>query len=183
MKTFESVVENVIRNIKGCQFGGLEYESKVKLTKAQAADVCGVDIRKIVRTQVQFNFSYENAVANRASKEQGEKVEFTAMSLPWGKWVDGQVNKLIENKGALYVRYYGLSGASIDVQYFVDGKPATAEQIAKIKQYTEREPSARQTEAGLTENQVIARCVALANIISISVNGEKVSREQFALAA
>lgn len=182
MKTFESVAENVVRNIKGCQFGSISYESDVKMTKAQTADIGGI-VRKMVHTQVEFNFGYGNGVSNRASKEQGEKVVFVPMSLPFGSWVKGQENKLIEHKGKLYVRFYGLKGAACDVQYFVNGKPATEEQIAKIKQYTKKAPSARQTEAGLTENQVVVRSIAIENITAISVNGEKVSREQFALAA
>jgi hypothetical protein len=178
-KTFEQEIINEIKGVKGCQFIHLGYVSEPSLNKAQklAISVMGgfeeiVPIVKVSRGQFQVNYSYENAVNNRAEKECGAPVGFVAQSLPWGKWVDGQVNKLIEHKGEIYLRFYGLKNGKVENEYYVGDKPATNEQVKLIKQFTERGGIFTQANAGLTENQVIARNVKVSNILSLSVDGK-----------
>ena len=130
-----------------------------------------VPIVKVSRGQFQVNYSYENAVNNRAEKECGAPVGFIAQSLPWGKWVDGQVNKLIEHKGEIYLRFYGLKNGKVENEYFVGGKAATEEQVSLIKQFTERGEVKSQASAGLTENQVKPFTVKFGDILTIKVNG------------
>ena len=180
MKTnlFNEAVENAIKNVKGCQFISMAYVSEPSLNNAQKAAIgilsneCGsVVIEKRVFGQFQINYSYQNAVNNRGKKEQGEPINFVAAPLRWGSWVEGQENKLIENKGIIYLRYYGVQNAKVQTEYFVNGVAANESQVALIKEFTERKISKSQANAGLTENQVICRDVKIDNIMEITIDG------------
>ena len=177
MKT--QIIESAIRSIKGCTFISMRYTSEPSLNKSQklAVSLMGgfneiVPIVKVTDGQFQANYSYENAVNNRGEKEQGHSIDFVSAPLRWGQWVAGQVNKLIEHKGELYFRFYGLKNGKVENEYFVGGKPATSEQIEFIKKCTEKGEVKSQASAGLTENQVITRNVKVSNILSLSVDGK-----------
>ena len=90
---------NSVRNIKGCVFAHIEYTSVEKLPKKLGLG----EVTKNVSGQVQLNYDYENAVKNRLEK-QGLPRTFSASSLPWGVW--DTPNKIIDNKGTLYLRFY-----------------------------------------------------------------------------
>ena len=175
---FVETIVKAIKALKGCQFISLSYVSEPSLNKSQKlalslmAGFSGiVPIVKFARGQFQVGFSYENAVNNRGEKEQGAPIDFVAAPLRWGSWVEGQVNKLIEHKGELYLRFYGLQGGKVEDLYFIGGKPANAEQVEFTKQCTERGEVKTQAAAGLTENQVIARSVKISNIVGITIDG------------
>lgn len=179
MKTnFEEMVVNAIKAMKGCQFIQMGYVSVPSMNKAEklAVSVMGgfseiVPIIKVVRGQFQAGFNYGNAVNNRGEKEQGEPIGFVPGPLRWGQWVEGQVDKLIEHKGELYFRYYGLQNGKVESKYYVGGKAATAEQAEFIKKCTERGEIKSQASAGLTENQVITRNVKISNIFALTIKG------------
>lgn len=183
MKNFNQTLVSAVSALKGTQFISMEYVGNVKLTKAQTAQIGGV-VTKECDGNFSINYSYANAVSNRASKEQGEQVEFVGQSLPWGAWVPGQENKFIEHRGELYLRFYGVKDAKVVVRYFVNGVAATEEQAALIKSWTERAVVKSQESAGLTENQVIARSVKIDNIMRLSMNGKVYVRtsDEFATA-
>ena len=182
---FESSLLNLAGSVKGNQFISLCYVSEPSMNKSQKAAVrvlSGADDSAVIekRTCGQFvvNYIYENAVNNRGEKEQGAPIDFVAAPLSWGSWVEGLVNKVIEHKGELYLRFYGLKNGKVENEYFVGGVPATAEQIALIKQFTDRPiESKSQASAGLTENQVVTRAVKFANILSITMNGVTLTRK------
>ena len=183
---FENVLLNAVKeNKQGCQMISMGYVSEPSMNKSQklAASLMGgfseiVPIEKITFGQFQFNYSYENAVNNRGEKEQGEEINFVAQPLRWGHYVEGLENKVIEHKGELYLRFYGLKNGKVENTYFVGGKPATDEQIAFIKECTERKEVKTQSEAGLTENQVIARSVKFTNILMITMGGVTLRRNK-----
>ena len=182
---FEQVLENTIKSAKGCQFVSMVYVSEPSMNKAEKLAVClmggfdePVKIEKRTSGNFQINYSYENAVNNRGEKEQGRPIDFVAAPLRWGQWVEGQVNKLIEHKGELYLRFYGLHGGKVENEYFVGGKSASAEQIEFIKKCTERGEVKSQASAGLTENQVICRSVKLANILELTICGLTLRRNK-----
>jgi hypothetical protein len=110
-------------------------------------------------------------------EKQGDERTFVAQSLPWGSWVKGQENKLIEHKGNLYLRYYEYKGAEYRQVWFVDGVQADAEQFLAIMDYLEskkkKSSSNRQSESGLVENQVKPKLAKVAEILMLNVNGEE----------
>jgi hypothetical protein len=168
MKTLVSMIESV----KGCQFANIMFVADGGIPKK----VINGNVQKLVSTRVQINYSYENAVNNRLAK-QGEERTFVAQSLPWGSWVKGQENKLIEHKGNLYLRYYEYKGADYRQMWFVDGVEANPIQFRAIIDYLEskkkKSSSNRQTESGLTENQVKPKLAKVSEILKLNVNGEE----------
>lgn len=181
---FNRSLLDIAEGVKSCQCISLCYISEPSMNKAQKAAVrvlSGADdsavIEKRTCGQFQFNYSYENAVNNRGAKEQGAPIDFVAAPLSWGSWLEGFVNKVIEHKGDLYLRFYGLKNGKVENEYFVGGKAATEEQVALIKQFTERGEVKSQASAGLTENQVIARNVKFSNIVSVKMNGISLTRK------
>ena len=166
--------------VRGCQFANLSYVTDGGIPKK----VINGNVTKMVHTTCQVNFNYENAVNNRLEKQGDDRV-FTALSLPWGHWVDGFENKLIEHKGNLYLRYYDVANAKTKSLWFVDGRLATEEELFKIMEYlvAKKKPSSnRQADAGLVENQVSPKVVKVENIIRFAVNGVEYRKEhQFAV--
>ena len=121
---------------------------------------------------MQFGYVYENAVNNRL-KGLGLEPTFDAMSRSWGRWV--VPNKIAENKGEFYLRFYTMANPNAlhDVSYLVDGRMATEDEVAIIKEFTPKpSESARQAESGLVEHQVQPREYKVSSIIGIAVNGE-----------
>lgn len=153
---------SIVSGVQNCQFAQITYASSVKMPKA-----FGV-VTKVNSTNVQINFDYVKAVKNRIAKSGGNPDDFKGESLPWGQWE--LQNKVITHKGNRYLRFYANKNAKPITQYFVDGVPATSEQIAEIKA-RENTKSAKQSAAGLDDNQVIPRCVAFSNVRYLAVNG------------
>lgn len=166
---------NIISNIKGCQIATIEQQTIVKIPKKYG--IKG-QVEKYFNGQVQLNYNYENAVNNRLGK-QGDERSFNAEPLKWGEWEIA--NKVITHKGERYLRYYSFNGTNKSiVQYYVDGRKATEEETAIIKEYvaTSKKPSATQSAEGLIENQVKPRVVKFSNILSLNVNGNTYTKEQ-----
>ena len=129
-------------------------------------------VEKISTTEYAFGGSYEERV-NEALVADGSEGTFKSASLPWGKWiVEG---KTIENNGKVYARCYIVEGQTsvLDVDYTVNGKPATDEQIETIKKFSpERKPSAKQEAEGLERGkQVIPNNIDLDKIVTITIDG------------
>ncbi len=171
---------NFVSRIKGCQFGTIE--TLTTLDKFPKKYGLGV-ITKYSKREIQINYSYQNAVNNRLQK-QGNDSNFVSEPLRWGQWVKGQENKIIEHNGDYYLRIYAYKGGKVENIYFINGELATTEQIEIIKEWERKQhkPSARQTENGLTENQVQPSSPKFSNILSLKVNGEMWSKQDVAIA-
>lgn len=160
----------ILSGVKGCQFANLQYVTDGGIPKK----VINGNVTKLVTTQCQLNYSYENAVNNRLEKQGCERT-FKALSLPWGQWVEGFENKLISHKDNLYLRYYDVANAKTTSVWFVDGRLATQDELFKIAEYivskSKKNTSNRQAEVGLTENQVSPKVVKLSGIVKLTVNG------------
>ena len=160
---------NILSNLKGCQFASIITLTEVKIPKKWG--IVGV-VTKRYEGEVQLNYTYENAVNNRLEK-QGDERTFEAAPLQWGEWEI--FNKIITHKGARYLRYYGCNTTKKPkVEYFINGRSATAEESEIIKAYevSKRKPSARQSAEGLNTNQVVARVVAFENVQYLKVGGQ-----------
>lgn len=165
MKTFLEIMNGV----EGCTIANVTYVTDGGIPQKVLGK--GYKVTRITKLGVQLNFSYENAVNNRLVKA-GEEANFKTEDLKWGAWLDGYTNKVITYKGKLYLRFYQMKNNKGQHLWLVNGQSANAEQFAKIMAYlsTKDLSSKRQTEAGLVENQVMARTLAIDNIISLRVN-------------
>lgn len=153
---------------KGCQFISIWTLTEPEMYKKE--NPYWGRVQKVSATHMQFNFCYENAVNNRLIKS-GSEGDFVAESLPWGEWV--LPNKVITHKDTLYLRTYNVKGAKPRSFFFLDGRLATPEQYAEFSQYFKpcKPTSNRQTEAGLTENQVKVKNFKFSSILRLSMNG------------
>ena len=165
---------SLISSIRGNQFANIMYIADGGIPQYVLGK--GVRVSKLVRTDAQIGYSYENAVNNRLEK-QGDERTFEAESLPWGEWEIP--NKVISHKGERYLRYYVPANADIKSVWFVDGKVASADEFAKIMAYltAKKKGSNRQAEAGLVNNQVVAKAIKFSNILRLAVNGTEWERE------
>lgn len=156
-----SSLMTMVMNLIGCVFAHLTTETTVKIPKKYG--ISGV-VTKVVSKVVQLNYSYENAVNNRLERE-GKDRDFTAQSLPWGVWF--VTNKIIAHKGKFYLRYYDYNNNVLNKAYFVNGEPATDEQLAIIKEYEKASNKPSNTQ-GLSEaHEVKPLVVAEENIIAL----------------
>ena len=157
-----------VKASKGCQFVSVSYENEQKMNKRNNPYYGRVTKRVVA--QMQFGYSYENACNNRCA----DGVTFVADSLSWGAWVEGLENKVIVHKEEYYLRLYDIHGKRAKVTYFVDGVPATEEQIAEFMVFVpQSKPSAKQLAHGIKEErQVMPKAIKFSNIIEFTINGQ-----------
>jgi len=173
------------RNNLEAFLGNLRASSMVNLTSNTKVDMKltgnplrGKSVTKRSVCTYQFGYSYANAV-NRRLKKYGISNpvlgSFTGEGLPWGEWKEGYVNKLIEHKEKVYGRFYCLSNQKAKTSYFIDGVPATPEEILIIKTFEKPRNNFSNTQAqyGLTSNQVKPLSFCLDSIESMKVNGNE----------
>lgn len=156
-----SSLMTMVMNLIGCVFAHITTETIVKIPKKYG--LCGV-VTKVVSKVVQLNYSYENAVNNRLERE-GKDRDFEAQKLPWGEWF--VANKIISHKGKFYLRYYDYNNNVLNKAYFVDGRPATADELAIIKEYEKASNKPSNTQGLSEEHEVKPLVVAEENIISL----------------
>lgn len=114
--------------------------------------------------------SYEERV-NEALRADGSTNEFKGGALKWGEWF--VQNKIIMHQDQFYVRVYVDKDNTPNVQYFVDDKPATDEQVKTIKEFEVKSSgSAKQANEGLSEEkQIIPNNIRFDTIITIEIDG------------
>lgn len=171
--SINNTIINTLYNKKGNGFVGIVYVADVRMNK-RGNPLADHNVVKCVKTQFNFGIVYENAVANRASKEQGGgKVEFVAEKAKGYEWECYPYLLRAVKTNELQVRFYCKDGAKTEVVYFVDGHFATDSEIAIIKEFAQTSSwSVKQAEAGCTENQVRPRNIRLKNIIKLAMDGE-----------
>lgn len=127
----------------------------------------------IKRTEGDFLFggSFKEKVEEKLDQKGLIDENYEVGSLPWGKWVEGAENKVIEHKGEYYMRYYPSDNAS-SVEYFIDDAKATDEEFETIKQFLPtKKVSQKQLDAGLEAKETVKPLVVnFSNIVSIRFN-------------
>lgn len=157
----------ILSSLVGCQFAHIETLTEIAIPKKWG--IVGV-VTKHFDGEVQLNYTYENAVNNRLEK-QGHDRTFVTSSLRWGTWEI--FNKIIAHKGAKYARYYLCkTNTAPKVEYFVNGYPASASEIAIIESYDQDQVSLRQLAEGLVNNQVFPKAINFENILALKVGGQ-----------
>lgn len=170
-KRTEEIIKEAIAAGTGKVY--LHTETKVEMNKKENP-LYGLNVTRRTRGEYDFNKSYEASV-NEALLAEGKSGEFKAKSLPWGHWYEGAENKIIEHTNAAgdtnyYLRYYMNNDYEVEGEFFVDGNPATAEQIELIEKFSKKKSggSKLQQEAGVTqEKEVRPLLVNLNNVIEI----------------
>ena len=153
---------SALANLSNGTFVSVISATEPKLLK-RGNPLAGVKVVKLTKAVLQFGYSYENAVNNRIEGD------FEAEGLPWGSWVKGFENKIIEHNGELYARFYEKKNDHREVIYLVNGEIASDEEIAIIKQFTPKSYSNRQAEVGIEDyaDQVKPRTYKFSSIVSL----------------
>lgn len=170
MKTInaEQLEKMLVNNVKGATFLQLVYKGSQKMRKTNNPFS---EIIKRTEMNVSFFGSYQNAVNNRL-KKAGLEADFTANPLPWGEW--SVANKIIEHKGAKYVRFYVHKNSNAKTEYFYNGDLLQGGELQQAKTFfQDHTESNRQSEAGLdVSEQSKPFTIQINNILQINVNGE-----------
>ena len=163
MATISANLFNVLSNLSNGTFVSVVSATEPKLLK-RGNPLAGAKVVKLTKAVLQFGYSYENAVNNRIAEGN-----FEAEGLPWGSWVKGFENKIIEHNGELYARFYEKKNDHREVIYLVNGEMASEEEVAIIKQFTPKSYSNRQAEVGIEDyaDQVKPRTYKFSSIVSL----------------
>ena len=129
-----SKLVNLITGLKNGSFVTVEKVSDHKMTKT-GNPLRDAKVEKSSTFQVQVGCDLQRIEDKRAKDEGREPRRIGA--LPWGEYVAPGI-PIIKHKDALYLRGYWVK--SLDSGYTVNGKPATPEQIAIIKQFSSSRP-------------------------------------------
>lgn len=174
----ENKIYNALNNVKGNTILGITYFSDVRMNKggrACANPLWGHKVVRVTTTEFQFGNIYENSVNNRSEKESGIRVFET--EAPKGKVWEKFPYFLKNLDGSkTYVRFYKMRNIKGSSFILVDGHLMTEDEMAIIKEYEQKKTytSQKQSEAGLTENQVEVRDINVDNILRIVLKGDEI---------
>jgi hypothetical protein len=104
------------------QFGRARWRKHLKTRKG----VQGI-VEKVTCMTIRAGIDYDNMKAVKEKRESGELPAENA-GLPWGEWV--AFPYLIAHKDKHYLRLYPNGNGKIETQYFLNGSPATMEEIS-----------------------------------------------------
>jgi len=149
----------------------LYTETKVEMNK-KGNPLYESNVTKKVKGEYFFNRSYRDMV-NEALQSDGCNTTFQSQSLPWGEWYENGENRVIKhvNKAGetnYYLRYYIDNDETGEMEFFVDGKPATKDELETINKFAKVKSggSKAQSEAGVAkEKEVRPLIVNINNII------------------
>lgn len=188
--TLANVVTEFVRIIKANAMGGeIVAEFAVdKLRKGTAKNRSAAYVQfydeikgewRTTKTTHYKNITFQRNYANACNNRSESEIPYEAEA-PNGKhWVEGAEGILLQadaDPSKFYLRISENKNTKRETTYFVDGRTATSEEIAIIKEFSPT-PSTickKQLEHGISEdNQVIVKDITLTNIVSIKF-GEKV---------
>jgi hypothetical protein len=128
------------------------------------------NVEKLVEYKVLLNSNYSNRV-NKALLKEGKENDFVAKENWHEKVYDGFNGSIVRNRNNPENFYLLIDCIDADtLEYYVNGKKATKEQIQTIKQF--RKVSSAKNQ-GL-ENEIIVRTIKFDNIIKIHANKIKI---------
>lgn len=127
-------------------------------------------VEKEMIYNVQLNSNYSNVVNNRRKKENLE-TNFVAKENWFEKQFDGFNGSIVKHKKVDKFYLMFICNDSKLINYYVDNKVATKEQIKLIKDFKPKVN--KPTNQGL-ENEVIVRTISLDNIKEIKSNNKSI---------
>ena len=98
-------LSNRLVSVPAGQFVGVSWSRPMK-TRKGVTDT----LTKSVRSTVMVGANYDNRECVQDARANGDAPAENA-GLPWGNWVEGLENRVIENKGKFYLRIYPVKNA------------------------------------------------------------------------
>lgn len=128
-------IEIIKTKLESCKGSNLKaiWKKKLKTRKDSSAFV----VEKTTKAIVRGGITYDNMKAVVEGREDGTLPSENA-GLPWGEWAEFPFH--ITHKGTSYARLYPASGVNVstgeaffpEVEFTIDGKPATREQARAL---------------------------------------------------
>jgi hypothetical protein len=156
---------DLLKNTKGCKFINIVAETSPAMNKKGNPYFDRVTKRTIA--VMQFGYSYENAVNNRATSDE----HFVADAPKGREWL--VPNKVLKgtNNDTIYIRTYIVKNSTPKVCYLIDDKQASKDEIEELKTYLRASSkSTKQESFGLVENQVQPRDYKIESIKCITID-------------
>lgn len=99
----------------------------------------GHEIKKVTKGIYRLGIAYKNLAS---------KKDVVTEKLPYGKWVDKWVNKLIEKDGEYQLRLYSTNNRKhkVHTQWYLDGKEITKEELIEMGAISESMAKSHHTE-------------------------------------
>jgi len=174
MTTTTCVEKFIISQRDNATFASVTLNSVCKLLK-KGNPLANEKVTYIAKYSILVNISYENRVNSQREREH-KIANFISESL-WngmGEYYhnspNGRLARHIGN-GQKYFVYSPLKTKYFN--YFVNGQPATEEQMTLIKAFT---PKKQESEKQDVQNVIQWRLVRLENILSLSIGGDSYNR-------
>jgi hypothetical protein len=127
-------------------------------------------VTKVQESNVFINFSYENAVNKRLTKE-GKEADFEAQPRKWGVHVPG--TPLVLHKGQYYLEAGFITKNAPKASYMHNGEPIDKELFERYV------PVKKSSGNQGLEKEVVIRDFKLENVRSIKMNGMLYVRNDF----
>lgn len=171
-------IEQMLREEQGHSFAHIETKTNPCKTSKKIQSLIDEmghhEIIKISSRNVSIGNSYQTAVQNRLIKNNQNPETFEATPRSWATRVSPGLIQHSES-GQMYVEYYYLSAAPTTSQYvWENGEQLTTEELQHAKEnlFKKHSPSAKQANAGLTEEQhVKVNIVKLENVTLLKAFG------------
>lgn len=153
-----AVLENLLREIRGCSFATIDAENPVTDYPGVVHVVTG---KRVLMFTNKHCSGYEQMVKRRLEAAGKNPRNFVLGDLPWGKRIPE--TPLIEHNGKTYLQVIELAeGVS---KYLMDGKEFTPEQL-------QMKPRRHYGQSLPKADEVQVRCYNLDNIKRIALAGE-----------
>lgn len=169
---------------KGQSFASITATSMPKMTKKHRVSKVPFnecfkgEVFKTYSMQCNVNVKYENAVNNQLKREGKNQLTFNGHSLPYGQWVEGLENIVIEYKGEYQLRYFqdlaGNSSGSV-LYHYANGEELTAQEIKQLNGFLPKKSPAK--NQGTTEKEIKPRNIKFSGITELKLNGQHIVRK------
>jgi len=171
---------NAIRTItigKGQSFASITATSMPKMTvkhrvsKTPFNEVFKGEVYKTYSMQCNINVKYENAVNNQLQREGMKQMTFTGYSLPYGEWVEGLENIVIEYNDSYQLRYFeGMSNNTKGevIYHYANGEELTEWEREQLKGFLPKKSKAKNQG---TQKEVKPRNIKFSGITELKMNG------------
>lgn len=135
-------------------------------------------------TNVRLGVSYENVIKAKMQRNGENPDNWQSQASSVGKYYNDFLLQSRKEENQFYLKIGLFPNTTTESTYFVDGRPATDEEMAIINAYTpEKTAPTKQTEAGIPEDEVyFIVSPKLDNVVSIT-QGEKTLYKRVELAA
>ena len=155
-------IKNFVANINKTQFGlAAVTVTEPRLRSPKSCPFSG-RVTKVTYYQGFTFANYANAINGASAAKSGVTETFVSETPTYAHHVKGLENVLLESNKDKDQHYLALTGKQtnmvIRATYLVDGKVATAEQMAALSEWIyQSKPSAKQLAHGITPDQVVWR--------------------------